>query len=454
LPILSRAETAPLTARDVLAGLLLTRSVPLPELADDISLTLPLTVLLSTLFFQDPHRLADRIESWGARLDPFIPHRGLTRWDLRQWIEHEGEEFLPGGGTWILDALAADIRQVAAPTGVLPLIPPYARPDGLIYFPTVRGLLLHGAQDLLKNIVQFTHPWPETGEDELGPRALLIRNAPELAAAARRTAKQIPLLDKLIANQRHSGARAEFYRHLDRWTAYAVLTIRLGSPFLIKFDQTLPLIRTRADYRRLSWFSKKWRLVRTFHEYPLGLRDASEVHAEFRIRNPEIRFGKTKVVEVRGTKRLPVKEVFGHELRAGSRLIHIYSSKRPDETSPGEAGRTARRHLFVRFKVTLISSVRLGYLFAAVGFLLASSYVGVVFGLATLHDSEIKNPEAPVTVAALSVTLSLWLTAVQHPSPIVYRKLWAARRAFYVSLAVSLVATAAYAVRRKVVPLF
>lgn len=469
LPILSRSEGAPIAAREILALLILSKNIEMEEL-DDVSRQRALKTLIATVVFQDPHRLAERLQRWESRRDPLRPDAGLEaaedESDLQRWIEQEAEEFLPRSGDDILQAVTPTLERLQELDRAWAWIPVSARPDGLRYFPTVGALLLHGVQDLLKNVLQFADPWkpeePDGGDavaahggaaeargepDESGQRAILARRSEALAKEVKRVLAELPILETLLTAQQHDGATSEFFRSLDRWTAYVVTTIRLKVPFIVKFDQTLPLLRNPEDWEQFSWLKKKRRLFSTHHEYPLALRDALAVHAELVMNDLEIRYDQTEVVEVQGTQRIPVSDVFGNELRASSRLIHRYSSKRPDPTSESDAGTAARRHLYLRVPIRLVKSIRYGYAAASAAFLATAGYVLGTVVWAFVNDTDIERIEAPVIAGSLAVTLSLWLTAVQHPRPVVYRKLWLARRCFYLSLLITIGALTAYALR-------
>jgi hypothetical protein len=447
LPMLSRAEGSTIVARDLLSRLLRNSVGRVDGLEDLTRAHERLSALITTLVFLNPHRLAERLERWPHRRHRLRGDRGLDRRDLVEWVRQEGEEFIADGGQLLAGELASFLQKERLAGGPLP---ERMRPDGLRYFPTLESLLLHGVQDLLKIVVQSEEAWG-AGSDELNRRAALMRDMSGIAIRVSDALNGLPLLYELLSRQRDHSATVELYRHLDRWTAFAVVDARLGVPFVLKFSQTLPL----TERRKRRWFLKpfvyvrdKFRLFRTFHLYPLAGQDAISVHAEVAVPDPELRLPRrSAVVRARGRRRRRVHHIFGHELRPTGRLLHRYSSRRPEATKPPTLTPAAAGELFLRVQLKLLRSIRYGYTFAPVAFLMAGAYVSWVVGDALIDHRTVAKPETQLAVGALAATLSLWLTAVQHRRAVVYRKLWLARRLFYLALYLTLIPLALYGLR-------
>ena len=304
LSMLSRYEGAQVIADDLLSRLIFYST---PAVDAEVARVLRgheaglhylrLRTLIATLVFVNPHRLAARLVHWKPRLHRLGRNRGLPPDLLGRWVRQEGDEFAPhvygcgqSFGDALADALETYIHEAGGPEHHA--IPSSLRPDGLRYFPTLASLLIHGVQDLLKNVVQAEEPWPA---DHVGPfnaraQVMSAENIHGLIGELVETLSELTTLEKLMDNQRDDSANAELYYHLDRWTAFAVTDVQLGVPFVLKFSQTLPLTERRPRFRRglLRWAYNRLRLWRTIHLYPLALQDALSVHVEVTVPDPEL----------------------------------------------------------------------------------------------------------------------------------------------------------------------
>lgn len=454
LPLLPREIGAHVAALDLQTVLYEKASIT-PAKADRDQIA-RVRLLLAAIAFQNPHRLAIRIgKEWRRhkirrwKTPQFREDYGLRRGDLEAWIRSEAEFTVPGSGEKVLGVLKQllDELEVERTEPEPDDFSRDVRPDGLRYFPTLRSMILHGVQDLMKVVIQAESAYPD-GER----RATLVRDADVVVAALEDALKGFPLLDALLAAQpkNDKSAVAELARHFDRWTAYVVRSVRLGVPFIIKTDQIAPLIRSKHWPRLLRPLEKLWLLYRTNHDYPLFAKDALGVHTEIVIPAPELAFGKKVLVgQQRGKGRLkPRPDVFGHQLAMPGRRIHLYSSRRPEETSLLEPLDDVRTHTYARVRIKMIRPVLFGYACAAALFFLAAMSIAWVTTYVLANGKSIEHMEAYVTLGALAVTFGILLTAVQHPNPIAHQKVWWARYTIAISAVITIGFLAAYAIER------
>jgi hypothetical protein len=447
LPILSREESAQVAALD-LQTLLKEKAIGKVAALEDADRAAKIRVLLAAIVFQNPHRLSVRIDpEWkkaSLRID-----RGLSEEDLRNWIATEVNLVMPQSADVILtkleDALNGLKTERTDPQP--PIFTPEVRPDGLRFFPTVRSMLLHGAQDLMKAVVQA-----ESAASGGRKRLALLRDPAAMGEAMAGALAELDALENLLKQQpsNDKSAVAELARHFDRYTVYAIVTIRLGVPFLARSEEIVPLLRSERR-PRLGKRQGITRLLRTYHDYPLAAKDALGVHAELVVSAPELLFGAPQVGQTRDGQTTNWKlrpDVFGDRLAMPGRRIHLYSSRRPEETSAREPTEDIRTHIYARVRIKMIRPVIFGYLCAAAAFALSAVTIAWVTAYDLIKGSSVSSLDAYVTVGGLAVTFALLLTGVRHPNRIAHQKIWWARYVIAGSAVLTIGALAAYAIAR------
>jgi hypothetical protein len=438
-------------------------------------------VLLVTLAFHYPFALHQRLEDWenpdGADGDSEVRDESLET-----WIRREGDFFRQGLGEHLVEKL----------TPLLPLrdrleLP---RPSGVASgrrFTSIPVLLLYAVRDLLETVVALS-------QTPSGRLQANVSNAQDLATQAGTHAVYgVRLLETMLDLQADKDGEGMSLAHeavmtaLERWTAYFVMDIRLGVPFQIKVSETLLLdapvqLRSRLKPQALRGTLGEIRealraqslqsglapaalktsargLWRQYHpltaiqRYPLAIGDADIYHVEVKSDDPEFRCADPGIFDEgrEDQKRRPVTDVFPTRQTASGRLVHLYATRRR-ELKHGRVAEGPPPLLEVRFPITL--SVVVGYAGAAVALLVAGIYTFKVWGDAILSGTPPSDFRSLAAVGALAVTLSLWLTKIQNPRPIVHRKLWWAHWTFYGALLLIIVPAGVYAARWLVADLF
>ena len=144
-----------------------------------------------------------------------------------------------------------------------------------------------------------------------------------------------------------------------------------------------------------------------------------------------------------------MESVFGSAESASERFVHLYSSRMRREASRYD---WLLPYLRVKVRLRLTWAVLIGHVYAAAAFVLAALYIGSAAIPHAVEERKISPPDlrVVVTVGVLTVTVSLWLTAIQHPRPVTFKKLTPARLILYLALLAILVSLGMYFVSRAV----
>jgi hypothetical protein len=439
LPVVNRFQSAGMTAVHLMAALLdpATRTEDLRRLF----------VVLMALAFQMPTGFEGRIRHWakdGAEA-PLVDSR------LLDWVEWEGSTFLPGLGK----ELRREVDQYLHPaSGGTPPVPDFSLKDvaSLEHY-TIRTLLLHGIRDVLKTLVWLAPP-VTPGEPQAPPgreqrrKWLTDRTAPSRLATL---VSEIALkgLDLLLTelHRAKSTPKRMLYTELPFWRSYVPTEITLGAPFIIEISETYWFAESLSYPRQLPrFFRGSWQW------YPLPIKDAQGVHLEIEVPDPALHVVPERTPGVVPTNepgrllRFPLNLIFGSVFHASERTAHLYSSRMRSETPQHDD--SLLRYVRARFKVRLRPSILLGHLFAAIGAVFAAIYVGYSTVSRAIHLEEVPIEDLRVvaTVGALSLTISLWLTAIQHPRPITFKTLAFPRLVLYLALFAIIASFAIYGV--------
>lgn len=271
---------------------------------------------LATLVFQNPLSLAQRVERW-SELEKqqrqhiiFGPGQPLTGEALLSWIGNPGNYFQKGVGTALVDDLRTLVRDHRGSHMLVdwiaasPLRISSADPRGSLpapkYFESIPSLLLHAIRDFLKLLFDAAPSWKgekhvmhksegQTREELLDDPEGLARHALELLLEGHAVVNELFVQRE---DWHESDAGVALSNALDTWCAYVQLEVRLGTPFLVKSSEILPLktppwrmpegsVRGAIERRYRSF----WRVG---HYYPLALKDAQSVHLEVDIPHPEL----------------------------------------------------------------------------------------------------------------------------------------------------------------------
>jgi hypothetical protein len=248
--------------------------------------------------------------------------------------------------------------------------------------------------------------------------------------------------DKAALSQ--EPALKELMNDLDTWIAYVPMTVRLGLPFNIKFMETIPL---RVPEFRLGGLlgkieGKLRTVFGTNHRYPIPLKDAPSLHLEVKLDHQELRIPLKEglpdrrlglIVWPEGEQpiRGEIDDVFDGDARPSDRILHFYSSRRSNE-APLLDRVAPDLLLFVPLRLTAV--MFWGYLAGATAFLAAAGFVGYQLIPTTWTGQSPGLVEEVTVVSSLTVTLSLWLISMPQTAPVVLRKLWLARSAFYLAM--------------------
>jgi len=466
LPRVSHFESARITAVHLLTILIGSRPISVGEARQ-------LHAVLTTLAFQNPLGLEQRVEAWTQPTprrvrktfgeDVWRPRdlkrvreswesgEALPDYELLRWIASEGESFLRGLGAPLQRAVADYLRQRGDQAEASPpfrLAP--ASVPALERFADVTTLLLHDIRDVLKTLVSLA-PVVATGAGTRLTRTQLMDDPDRLAAHVEEDA--LKGLDLLLTelNQADATVREDFQKELEAWTVYIPIDIALGRPFTLRFHETMP-VSPRLHFGRQLLFA-----VRGAHLYPIPLKDADGVHVEVEIPDPALQLGRRLpvVALIPGQKRrwrqpeVPMEWVFGSAERASERYVHLYSSRMRREATRYD---WLLPYLRVKVRLRLTWAVLIGHLYAAAAFVLAALYIGSAAIPHAVEEREILPPDlrVVVTVGVLTVTVSLWLTAIQHPRPITFKKLAPARLILYLALLAILVSLGMYFVSRAI----
>lgn len=448
----------------------------------------PLLLALATLVFINPEALEKRVENWMRMNGPntseeFGPSLPLTGTALARWIEDQAEFFLPG--------LGGKLRAAIEP--VLPdlldtrlHIAPASRRSELDSFGSVPSLLLHAIRDFLKLLYDAAPEWhqhehqqnllapsEDDGEDtavETGPHAERPRLRSELLANPEALATDVAdlLVDGIVLlNDRFadpsSNAAVALLRVLDSWWAYVHIEIRLGTPFLVKSSEILPLRTPDLEWPKrwplrippLRWAARKaeeWfrTFMKTAQYYPVSLKNAQSVHVEVEVPHPELRMPKIgkpnglRVVvpvpdAIVGEQGFSKDEViasfdtlFGGVAEPSDRLFHVYSSRQLHEAPKVDF---LLPHIQIHVPLRFRWSVFFGYSALIFAYVVAAAFIVAALGDAVLNNHPPSQLTALVTAGALAASLSLWMTSASGAEPIVNQKLVAARHILELSVA-------------------
>ncbi len=445
-----------------------------------------LVLFFATLVFQNPDALAKRVARWADDNNiPFGPGKPLTGSALTRWIQQQGDSFLPGVGTHLAEMLEPLIPELQRSQLY---VSPVTRRPPLDCFGSIPSLCLHAIRDFLKLIHNVTPSWPPNGEGDDADEILVREDQLEDPNALAETAYHLFLDGVVLAEEKLSDYEgwldsepgAALNEALDTWWAYTQIEIELGVPFTVKISEILPLVTPPWPDRPFGRIERKleeWKRTcyRTGHFYPLALKDAQSVHVEVEIPHPELT---TPELEAGGTdspsfpatpskptfdRRHPVASArawcghlrekarhvpialiarlpdgssgeltapirfdyaFGNYWRPSERLLHFYSSRQLHEAEDRDF-MAPYLNLFVPLR--FMRSVFIGYAAAIVAYLLAAAFVSVSLIAAMAENSRPALLPEVVTVGALAVTLSLWLTSNLSQEPIVNEKLVVAR---------------------------
>ena len=255
----------------------------------------------------------------------------------------------------------------------------------------------------------------------------------------------LELLSKAIP-QADEAKRAALYTELLTWTSYIPLEIKLGLPFTVEMSETYPFRQERPPYlKQLPTF-----VLGSWQWYFIPLKDADGVHVEIEIPDAALHITKLRLVaEIPrlGTRRIPPNRIFGSYLTSSERMVHLYSSRMQAEAPQDD---WVLPFVRAKLKVRLTGSVFFGHAFAAFAAAVAASYIAYATFSHALHGGSIPLADLRVlaTVGALSLTVGLWLTAIQHPRPITFKTLALARLILYTALITTLAGFVAYGIRR------
>jgi hypothetical protein len=470
LPMLTRGESAAVSAAYVYTALRTTSPAPRVRVTNIEAATL----LLTTLGYINPRGASGRFDQWTTETGR--PEQTLvSRVDapildplMLEWVEHEANAVVPRVGTLLRTGLTNIPQWESLPINAAAgsSLKPYAKVD---------ALLLYGIRDLVKMVLNGTPLW-EAANRERNPRSQLAHDPAALA---------LEVLTQFVRGFAHLAelvrtaapeARAEFDNFLGRYTAYVYADVELGRPFLIKVSQVLPVGGEEFGKREFLQAAGQTRI-----RCPLALKDAGSVHVAVALRDPEVRFGLNRLeVNLRGRrfirvgrwqydyeKKRPLRlgrrrveewsllyrpvdgepepvaidRYFGLQSHASEQLIHFYSGRGRYESRQADHP-LGSVDLLVPLKLTL--TIFWAYAFSVLFFVAAAAYAGAMWSWGIAHARSPANLEAVVVVNALAITLSLWLTTTQHRRPVVHKKLLPARYAFFAAMLFLLLAPAAF----------
>jgi hypothetical protein len=432
--------------------------------------TFPLLLVLATLVFVMPEAIEKRVTAWdevrrrasGEDHPPPPVTRPLAGLALEEWIESQADLFLPGLGAPLRQKLAPYLDELLHTRLTFEGL---SGRDVLTTFGSIPLLLLHGIRDFLKLLYDATPEWLD--ESAAHPRATGVVSREELIEDPERLAGDVfdlvvdglALLEVLHGpNPGSPGAVALSY-NLDSWWAYAQVEVELGTSFLIKTSEVLPLStrdftwseRLSAHKRPVSWFVpfvlklEQW--ARTFydaaHYYPVHLKDAQSVHVEVEVPHPELRMPRIDEADGLRLKALipddlattdqyeetPLEPEFGFAFgtiaEPSDRLFHAYSSRQLHEAPDRDIlNPWLQIYVPLRFR----PSIFFGYTALTISYAVAATFIAVVVIGAMIDGRPPSQLAALVTVGALAVSLSLWMTGASNPEAIVAQKLVVARR--------------------------
>lgn len=180
--------------------------------------------------------------------------------------------------------------------------------------------------------------------------------------------------------------------------------------------------------------------------YPLAMGDADIYHVEVKTEDPEFGCALPDIFDPQGpeSEPHPLAHFFPTRQTASDRLLHLYATRRR-ELRQGRVGEDVPPLLEVRFPIA--PSVVVGYAAAAAVLLVAGVYALKAWIDAIDTGDPPSDFRSIAAVAALAGTLSLWLTRIQQPRPIIHRKLWWAHWIFYGALLLIIVPAGVYGVR-------
>jgi hypothetical protein len=449
LPRISHFESARITAVHLLTILIGDRDITVGEARR-------LHRVLTTLAFQNPVGLEQRIGAWVQNRPKNVRRawehgQALEDEQLLEWIHAEAEGFLEGLGPPLRAVADAYLKGASARAGDSP---PYslapASVSALGHFGDVTSLLLHDIRDVLKTLVSLAPVLESQAAGTTFTRQMLMERPERLARhvedqVLRGLDSLLKLLKPLSEAPAPTTVREEFQKELEAWTVYIPLDIALGRPFTLRFRETIS-IGPRLNFARQLGFA-----FSGSHLYPIPLKDADGVHVEVEIPDPALQLGRRLpvVALIPGQEsawrqpEIPMDTVFGSVERASERFVHLYSSRMRREATQYDR---LLPYLRLKVRLRLTWAVLIGHLYAATAFLLAALYIGSAAIPHAVEEREIapQDLRVIVTVGALTVTVSLWLTAIQYPRPVTFKKLTPARMVLYLALLSILVSLGMY----------
>jgi hypothetical protein len=456
LAVVNRFESARMTAVHLMAILIGDREITVGEARR-------LFVVLMTLAFQTPGAFEERIRTWALNR---ARDRGRWRWaferarwglgrsrpqldtpDLLEWIAFEGNTFLPGLGHRVRGAVESYLEAKGTGEREPPEFP-LADVPSLANYRTLERLLLHGIRDVFKTFVELAPLFaPRQRQPNEYTRAELmdVSHPERLATLVEQDALGgLDFLSQVLRDA--DDTTRHLYTELIYWRSYIPLEVTLGLPFTVELSETYPFGEHVSYPKQLASF-----VVGSWQYYPLPLKDAEGVHIEIEVPDPALQLRKSRVVtripETGETLRIPPIHIFGTVLRASERMGHYYSSRMRGDTPEDDWILPSLR---ARLKVRLTQSVALGHAFAAVAAAVAAAYVADLAVPRAIHEHRIPSDDLRIAAAvgAISLTISLWLSAVQHPRPITFKMLALPRLVLYAALATIVGSFAAYGVSR------
>jgi len=425
-----------------------------------------LLLLLTTLAYQNPNSLSERVDRWldtsGLHSRGERDHRSpafrasrhrkasLNGRHLRDWVRREGDLFGEGTGDALVTCLDDVLAKEEDASGQIQL-PDSADVGALSRFGTVSSLLLYAIRDVLKVVVETTPVWVP---GDAAYRATFLQDPRTLAKRAGKIVEAISSLNEVLnATPDASPVREEFFRHLDRWTTYAVATIRLGVPFTMEFAETLELEGRPSVIGRFvaaTCFSR--------HDYPIAWKDAETLYLEVSLDDPELRFkGPPELLRFKRSdktmRREEIRDYFG-AMSVGTigevsdRVVQVHTARRREES--GELFERGEGVLRLRVRIAFAKTVWGIALTAMLGFIVATAYIVSVWWRA-IEMRQLPTPLEPVMVVeGFAITLLLWLLTMQQRRPIVHKKLGAASIVFGLSLVGLIGMPVAFAIRAAV----
>lgn len=444
LPLVSRVDDSPM-----IADLILRKCEQATELTAAESQSLWL--LLTLLVFINPFDLAFAVANWledqfGKSRDwrDFCHHRPLTDETLRSWVKSEGDIY--GNTNGIGDALTVALRPLFASDHesllrFAPGTPVRAwrrdRREGLSplrYFQSVSRLVAHAPRDVARVIERYAPP-PDAASVFAIRKKLGWEDLSEYRVAAQLGAQVSEFLVPGVAAfqkavEANAGLLPLLVDSLETWTPFAALEVEVGRPFVLHIDELLPL----GEWRLMPG-ERKRRLRFAEHHYNLELQDAPSFHVEVAIPNPEIRIPPSTLAPLPLPRRVSftgfdseqgvflrgaTSVIFDGEARMSERRLHFYATRGATEVHP--VNRIKGLVLVIPLKLS--RDVWWGFAAAVGGLWSAATFIGFeAWWRAAIQGRQPDYLPQVLTLAALSVSVGLWIVQSQYASGLVARKL-------------------------------